>query len=73
MSALIWIILAVIVVLLDIAAFLAAILGLLTLFHFEGLRAYRWYLLGIGLVGALVLLPIADFFIRKAVESVTTI
>lgn len=72
MPALLWIFLAVGVVLLDLAAFISAIVGLLTFFALERLQPYRWYMIGFGILGTIMLLPLADYFIGKAIRSVTS-
>ena len=73
MAVLLWMLAALLFVLLDLAAYVVSAIGFLTFFTFDSLKPYRWYMIGIGLVGGLMLLPIADHFIGKAIRSVTAL
>ena len=71
MSAIVWLVLALVFVLLDVAACVAFVLGLLTFVTLDSLKPLRWYFIVGGFAGALVLLPVADYFIGNAIKAVT--
>jgi hypothetical protein len=70
MNIILYGILGLIAGLLDLVAFAALVCGVLTFFTLERLEPYRWHLIGFGLVGAIIMLPIADYFIGKAVSAI---
>jgi hypothetical protein len=70
MSIVVLWLLAALCVVLDIVALAALLAGLFTFVALDALKPLRWQLLGCGLVGLLIFLPAADFFLRKAVSVV---
>ena len=70
MSTLGYVLLAGLACILDLVAFIALILGGLSFFQFENLARWRWHLLAGGALGLVVLLPLADYFLRKALSSI---
>lgn len=68
-----WVVLGIFAGLLDLLAFIALVIGLMTFFTLDGLKYLRWYLIVGGCVGLLVFLPLADYSFNQAVKQVTSI
>lgn len=69
MALIVFFILAVVCALLDLASFVAFVVGIVTFFGLDQLKPFRWWLIGGGLVGTLAFLPLADFFLHKVVKA----
>lgn len=70
---LIYVVLAALFALLDVVAICALVVGGLTFVTFEKLQSLRWYLIGGGVIGLLICLPLADHFFRAAIRQLTAV